>query len=42
MQGDLRVAGQKVFFRSGLELIRLIHQALNMKKHSRKSPNKNT
>lgn len=32
IQGDLRVAGQKVFFRSGLELIRLLHQALNTQK----------
>ena len=28
MQGELHIAKQKVFFRSGLELMRLLHQAL--------------
>lgn len=35
MQGELRVLKRKVYFRSGLELIRLLHQALESKQEER-------
>lgn len=39
MQGELRTAGRKVFFRSGLELMRLLHQALeHAAKETKKFP----